>query len=67
MYLDSSRNIVARNAHLLYESSNNCYLEFKRFNTNRKILSQGMFMWNMKTLALTVEKLLTVKLHVFKK
>ena len=38
MYLDSSRNIVARNAHLLYESSNNCYLEVKRFNTNRKDL-----------------------------
>ena len=38
-----------------------CYTEAhvqKKFGTNRKILSQGIIMWNMKTLALTVHKLL---------
>ena len=33
-------------------------VKVKRFSTNKKILSQGIFMWNMKTLALTVQKLL---------
>ena len=61
------KDLVTRNAH---ESSNINYLEVmiiqnksiinvKMFSTDRKILSQGIFILNMKTLTLAVEKLLT--------
>ena len=32
-------------------------VKVKSLNTNKKILSQGIFMWNIKALALTFQKL----------
>ena len=64
---------VTRNANVQYESlniyyfiKNNVYffakkmsnVKVKRFSANKKILSQGIFTWNMKILALTVKNLL---------
>ena len=33
-------------------------VKVKRFSTHRKVLSQGILMWNIKTIALPVQKLL---------
>ena len=47
-----------KDMHNVYFIKNRSNVKIKRFSTDKKISAQGIFMWNMKTLALTVKNLL---------
>ena len=59
------KDLVTKNAHVQYEKSDIYHFEImtnaiffkeiKCVKVNRKIWLQGLFMWNMKTFALTVD------------